>query len=257
MSWATIASGAYDYAGDTRGYTWGASGELTLDRWSLRAGAYLEPKSANLLPLEWDAVKSQSLVLEVERRYQLDSGRSGAVRALVFRNRAPMGSYQEAMAAGGRPDIIATRVDGREKAGFAASWNQDLTGTAAAFARVSANDGATETWAYTEIDRSFAVGAVQGGAPWGRPSDEAGAAVVISGLSGRHRAYLAAGGYGFIIGDGALARYGSEVLGELYYRLQLGQFTQLSALYQPVVNPAYNIDRGPIHVFTARVHVGF
>ena len=39
-------------------------------------------------------------------------------------------------------------------------------------------------------------------------------ALVVSGLSGLHRRYLAAGGYGFIIGDGAL-RYGPEVLGEI------------------------------------------
>jgi high affinity Mn2+ porin len=31
----------------------------------------------------------------------------------------------------------------------------------------------------------------------------------------------------------------------------------LSAHYQPIVNPAYNQDRGPIHVFTGRLHVAF
>ena len=37
----------------------------------------------------------------------------------------------------------------------------------------------------------------------------AGAAVVFSALSAAHRAYLASGGYGFLIGDGAL-RYGGR-----------------------------------------------
>jgi len=257
MSWATIASGAFDYAGDTRGYTWGASADLTLEALSLRAGVYLEPLSANLLTLEWNPLKSQSLVLECERRFEPLPGLRAAVRALVFRNNARMGRYDEAMSAAGPPDVALTRAYGRNKYGFAASWNQELTDTTWAFARVSANDGATETWAYTEIDRSLAVGAVRTGSAWGRPRDEAGASLVVSGLSGKHRAYLAKGGYGFIIGDGALGRYGSELLAELYYRAQLGEHLQLSALYQPVVNPAYNTERGPIHIFTARVHLSF
>ena len=79
---------------------------------------------------------------------------------------------------------------------------------------------------------------------------------MLSGLSALHRRYLAAGGYGFIIGDGAL-RYGLEMLAEIYYRAALWREISLGVNYQPIVNPGFNRDRGPIHVFTARAHVAF
>jgi high affinity Mn2+ porin len=118
------------------------------------------------------------------------------------------------------------------------------------------NAGANETWAFTEIDRSIALGAVQAGSLWKRPADEAGAALVVSGLSALHRRYLEQGGYGFLIGDGALT-YGPELLVEVYCRLALSKEISLGGNYQLVVNPAFNRDRGPVHVLTARAHVAF
>jgi len=152
--------------------------------------------------------------------------------------------------------VTASRAFGRTKVGFAASANQDLGGGLGAFIRVSYDDGANETWAFTEIDRSVALGVVSSGARWGRGDDHVGAAVVISGLASVHREYLAAGGYGFIIGDGAL-RYGHEILGEIYYVLSVRKELSLGINYQPVFNPAYNRDRGPINVFSGRIHVEF
>src|SRR5207237_9589319 len=146
-------------------------------------------------------------------------GRSGAAGVLGFLNVARMGSYRQAIEdPSPGNDVAATRADGRTKAGFTASANQDLGSGLGAFLRVSYNDGANETWAFTEIDRSLALGAVQSGGRWGRAEDEAGVAVVVGWLSGLRRRYLGGGGYGFLIGDGALD-YGSDILGELYYRL--------------------------------------
>jgi high affinity Mn2+ porin len=78
----------------------------------------------------------------------------------------------------------------------------------------------------------------------------------VSGLSEPHRRYLAAGGYGFIIGDGALS-YAWEILAEAYYRYALTREIALGANYQPIFHPAFNAARGPAHVFTGRVHVAF
>ena len=75
-------------------------------------------------------------------------------------------------------------------------------------------------------------------------------------LSAAHRAYLASGGYGFLIGDGAL-RYATEVLAEVFYRAALSEQVSLGVNYQPLFNPAFNRDRGPVHIFTARAHVAF
>jgi high affinity Mn2+ porin len=256
MSWGIWASAAYDYPADTRGYTFGAAADLSIDWWSARAGVFLEPKFANGMELEWDLGKARGVVGELEARYVV-GGLPGAARALAFLNTAHMGNYDQALAQSPTsPDVTATRAIGRTKAGFAASANQDLGSGLGVFLRVSYSDGRNESWAFTEIDRSLAGGVVQSGSRWGRPGDETGLAVVVSGLSDPHRRYLAAGGYGFIIGDGAL-KYAPEVLGEVYYRLALTGEVSLGANYQPIFHPAYNADRGPAHVFTGRVHVAF
>ncbi|HEX4385361.1 MAG TPA: carbohydrate porin [Myxococcales bacterium] len=249
MSWGLFASAAYDYPADTRGYTWGAAADFSRGRWSLRAGIFAEPKVANGIKLEPDPTVARGLVAEVERRFSC-----GAVRALAFLNTADMGSYAQATAA--QEDISLTRAQGRTKAGAAASANCDFGNGLGGFVRGSFNDGKNETWAFTEIDRSLALGAIQSGARWSRPNDEAGIAVVVSGLSGEHRAYLESGQFGFLIGDGALD-YAPEVLGELYYRFGLDEHVSIGVNYQPIFNPAYNHARGPVNVFTARAHVAF
>ncbi len=249
MSWGLFASAAYDYPADVRGYTWGLAADFSKDWWSVRAGIFLEPTVANGAKLETDVTKARGLVVELEAR----SG-PGAVRVLGFLNTADMGSYAQANA--GHLQVEDTRAQGRTKAGMAASANYDFGRGLGAFIRASFNDGKNETWAFTEIDRSLAVGVVQSGARWGRERDEAGAGLVVSGLSGPHRAYLEGGGYGFIIGDGAL-HYGAELLGELFYRAGVTEQVSLGVNYQPILDPAFNRDRGPVHVFTGRAHIAF
>ena len=90
----------------------------------------------------------------------------------------------------------------------------------------------------------------------GRPEDEAGIAVIVNALSSGHRDSLAAGGFGFMIGDGRLT-YGLEKIAEIYYKTALHKNVWLTADYQFVENPAYNRDRGPVHVFTLRLHAEF
>jgi high affinity Mn2+ porin len=255
LCWGLFASAAYDYPADTRGYTWGVSGDLAIESWSLRAGMFLEPRYANLLPMIWNIADARGLAFEGEYRFDV-KGHKGGVRALAFVNNAPMGSYDAALEQPGVPNVRATRVFGRLKSGFAASANLDLNDSLAAFARLSYNDGQNETWAFTEIDRSAALGAVQSGSRWGRPLDTAGVAVVVSGLSGPHRQYLARGGEGFLLGDGAL-RYGPELVGEVYYLLSITKEVFVGGNYQPIWNPGYNRDRGPVSVYTGRVHVAF
>jgi high affinity Mn2+ porin len=249
MSWGLWASAAYDYPADTHGYTYGAAADLSLGNWSFRAGIFLEPKSANGNDMELNILKARGIVGEVEWRFPC-----GAVRALGFHNTAHMGNYDDAIAL--NTDIVNTRADGRTKAGAAASANCDFTPGLSGFVRGSFNDGQNETWAFTEIDRSLAAGVVQAGALWGRPDDEAGAAAVVSGISGPHRQYLAIGQYGFLIGDGAL-QYGAEVLGEIYYRFSIIQSVSFIGTWQPILNPAYNRSRGPVNVLTIRAHVAF
>src|SRR5882672_2058772 len=166
MSWGLWASAAYDYPADVRGYTVGVALEWTREWFTARGGMFLEPTEANGDTFETDITKARGLVAEVEARFS-----TWAARLLGFLNTAHMGSYDQAIER--HVDISQTRADGRTKAGFAASVNKDFGGGFGAFARVSFDDGQNESWAFTEIDRSAAAGAVQSGALWSRPGDEA------------------------------------------------------------------------------------
>ena len=257
FNWALFASGAWDYPADTRGYTWGVMADLAVDWWSARAGIALEPKSANEATMDWNVAKSHGLMAEYEARYTVN-GQHGALSTLLFLNSARMGRYSQVLADPTRynNDIVQTREEGRLKYGIALSLEQQLRHGTGSFLRLSMNDGATESWAFTEIDRSLATGVIQDGAWWHRERDEFGAAFVLNGLSSVHRTYLRRGGYGFILGDGNLS-YGPEMLFDMYYKVSLADNVSFSAIYQPIINPGYNRDRGPVHVITGRLHVAF
>ncbi len=106
--------------------------------------------------------------------------------------------------------------------------------------------------------QALAIAAASDGAPDivadGRSEDHVGLAFDLNGLASAHRAYLAAGGCGFLLCDGALA-YGRERVIEAYYRMQLGRYLQLSPDLQWVVNPGYNRARGPAKVIGLRMHL--
>lgn len=124
------------------------------------------------------------------------------------------------------------------------------------FARTAINNGATETYAFAEIDRSFSSGGAIKGAAWGRSEDIWGIAVARNAQSAAHRDYLAAGGMGFFMGDGRI-RYRSEQIFETYYNINLRKGTAIAVGFQRIVNPAYNADRGPVSVSSLRLHTEF
>ena len=256
LNWADWTAGAWDYPADTRGYTWGVTVEYDGAGWALRFGAAAEPRVANGLEIDKDLRHAYSLMSELERQYQL-RGERGAAKLILFYNRARMGNYRDAIQqADAAPDITSTRRAGRSKWGFVLNLQQEAGPSAGLFLRASWNDGRNEAWAYAEIERSLTVGAVRKQPLAGRSGDEAGLAFIVNALSRDHRDYLAAGGYGFMIGDGKL-RYGFEKIAELYYSALLRDHIWLTADYQFVENPAYNRDRGPVHVFGLRLHTEF
>ena len=145
---------------------------------------------------------------------------------------------------------------GARNSGSPWASSKSFTDSLGGFARLSWNDGRNETWAFTEIDRSVALGVVQKGEGWGRASDEVGAAIVVNAISSPHERYLAAGGKGFILGDGALD-YDFEGIAEVYYRFALTREVAFSPDYQFFLHPGYNAARGPVHVFGVRAHIEF
>jgi high affinity Mn2+ porin len=257
MNWSLMDNAAWDYPANTRGYVFGAVAELGQPNWALRFGYTMTTTSANGAIWDERISHANTQTLEYEKRYQLN-GHKGTLRLLAFRNNGKMGVYRDAIDQNSAaPDVDATQAYGRHKYGFGISADQYLTNDFGVFAKASYNDGKTETWAFTEIDRSLSLGAVLKGTSWRRKDDELGLAFVGNGISKDHQDYLAAGGYGFIIGDGQL-NYSPELIAEVYYKLNAYQHKLwLSPDYQFIANPAYNRDRGPVNVFSLRAHVEF
>ena len=257
MGWGTMYNGAWDYAADTRGYTWGWVHEFHTRRWSLRYASAAEPKYANGMQFDRRLFHDRSDMFEGEVRYR-PGKRAGTVRVLSFLNRTDSGSYGAALQLANRTgttaDVTATRRVGTLKYGFGINVEQALTDNFGMFARLGWNDGKMESFAFTAIDRLASSGVSLRGARWRRPFDTVATALTVSGLSAVHAEYLARGGLDFIIGDGAL-RYAPEYVWESYYNARIcpGLFATLDL--QRVVNPGYNQDRGPVWIPSLRLHV--
>jgi high affinity Mn2+ porin len=143
---------------------------------------------------------------------------------------------------------------GSKKFGFGLNADQELSNIVSAFMRVGWNDGKTATWAFAEIDNTVSGGIRITGQGWHRTADNIGIALLSNGLSSGHRNFLNNGGYGFMIGDGRL-NYGRENIAELFYESKIFNNLWATADYQFVDHPAYNKDRGPVHVFALRIHI--
>jgi high affinity Mn2+ porin len=254
INWALMDNGAWDYPADTKGYTTGLVGEFIFPEWAFRISTAQVAKSANGMAMEYNFKNDHSETFEIEHDYSI-SNQPGAVRVLTFLTHADMGNYvQSTELPAGNVNIIDTREQGRTKCGFGLNAEQNLTDNIGMFLRFGWNDGKNESWMFTEIDQTSSAGLSFDGNLWARKEDNAGIAFVINQISKDHRAYLEAGGYGFIIGDGNL-NYSPESILEAYYSLKLFEFLYASPDYQFILNPAYNKDRGPVNVFSIRVHI--
>jgi hypothetical protein len=257
MGWAIMYNGAWDYPADTRGYTWGWMHELHTRRWSLRYASAAVPKVANGMRFDRRLFRDRGDMVEGQIDFA-PHAHPGAIRALSYWNHTDSGSYAEALEiaerTGTRPDVIATREIGRLKYGFGISWDQEIVEGLGVFGRLGWNDGKTESFIFTAMDRLATGGVSFRGKRWHRPQDVAATELTVGGISGVHALYLARGGYDFLIGDGALA-YAPEYVWETYYNAKLfhGFFAGLDA--QHVNNPAYNQARGPLWIYSLRLHI--
>jgi high affinity Mn2+ porin len=265
LNWSLWANTAWDYAANTRGYTDGVVLSYLSPAWSLRYGMYRMPVVANGQTLETLArAREQDLELTLS-----PTRVTTVVRLLAYFNTGNMGIYSQALAIGAAtgtvPDIGADNAGGRHKYGFGINAEQPFAddGNTGLFMRLGWNDGKTEDFVFTEVDRLASLGGQLSGVHWQRAEDHLGAALVVQGLSGPHRDYLAAGGMGFLLGDGALD-YGHEQIFETYYAAQwtfaptrLPLHLQLAPDFQYMENPGYNRVRGPVRFYAVRVHLEY
>jgi high affinity Mn2+ porin len=258
LNWTLMDNGSWDYAADTRGYSWGFYLEYNDPQWAVRFASVLVPLQANQMEMDKEYPPAMGLNLEFESRWAV-SEKKGIARFLAWENHAGMGNYRNTINRQPRPldadgnlDVTQTRQMS-DKYGFGINIEQALSNDLGAFLRIGWDDGKTETWAFTEIDQNLSVGLSLKGTKWNRPSDVVGAAYMLNGISQDHRDYLALGGMGFMIGDGTL-NYGPEHIGEIYYSYRVFPGFDATGDFQYFQNPAYNADRGPVSVCSFRIH---
>jgi hypothetical protein len=266
MNWALMSNTAWDYAADTRGYTDGLVLAFINPDWSLKYGIYRMPKFANGEPLVSSPFVASGQNLELTFA---DIPGGMLVRLLAYLNTASMGNYRQALAIAAAnhtpPDIVANDQRGRQKYGFGLNAEQPLAdnGGTGLFLRWGWSDGREESFAFTEVDDTISGGVQISGEEWHQRGALLGVALVSQGISPSHRDYLAAGGCGFVLCDGAL-RYGREQIFETYYRVQRiwpedpGPVRwNIGPDFQFIRNPGYNRARGPVSFWSLRLNVEY
>jgi len=255
MNWSLWESAAFDMPADRPGFTRGAVVELNRKDWAVRVGTFEVPAEPNSDTLTF---RGASTIAEVEERHTIFD-QPGKLRVGGFANRERTANFSDVFAALVADPTLdtntATQLVRRNnwRFGIYANLEQQIVQDFGVFARASWNDGRSESVSFTDIDHSLAGGVSIKGSFWGRKDDTIGIGTAVNGLSSPHRAWFAAGGLGLLIGDGRL-NYRPENIFEAYYAwtIQKGLVTTFD--YQFVNNPAHNADRGPVSVFSARVH---
>jgi hypothetical protein len=266
LNWTVDNNGAWDYAADTRGYTFAAVAEYDDRAWSARYALALMPTVANGIDLDWNLRRASGQNWEFELRKPLlgkllPADRKGIVRVLGYVNHAHMGLYREANKAylsgeDSKPEITKHETFGAVKYGFGLNAEQELTSNLRAFTRFGWNEGQHESFAYTEVDQTVEFGGDYSGRRWSRPYDKLGLAFVSNAIKKDHQDYLRLGGLGFLLGDGKL-NYAREDILEGYYNLHTWRGVYYALDLQYINHPGYNKDRGPVLVESVRMHVEF
>jgi high affinity Mn2+ porin len=257
LNWALTDAGTFDYAADAWGYTYGGAIEWYQGAWTLRAGIFDAPIKPNNVEVDPHFNQFQSL-FEVEHRHEL-MGQPGKVAITGWATRARLGNYNDAVALAqltGQPADIAAVRHYTTRSGIAANLEQQITNDWGIFMRTGLASPNVEPDAFTDIDRTMAVGASFSGRQWGRPDDTWAIAGILNNISTSHQTFFNNGGLGILIGDGQLSHPGLEQILETYYTFPLYGW-KVTFDYQFINNPAYNRDRGPVSVFGTRLHFQF
>jgi high affinity Mn2+ porin len=257
LNWAAVDALAFDYAADALGYEEGLTLELNQKAWAARWGIFTIPHIPNVNGTDGQYLRAWQQVAEVEGRYTLWD-HPGKVRLLGYLESARMGSYKAAVVnyPTGIPDMADTRRY-RYTYGMELNVEQEITKDLGGFARLAMRDPNYEVYQFSDASRSLEVGLSLKGTGWNRPNDIVGLAEMLDGLGHAQKRFFNDGGLGILIGDGKLPHYGPENVIEAYYNCEVFKGINFTLDYQLAADPAFNKDRGPINIFSARLRVKF
>jgi high affinity Mn2+ porin len=112
QNFSIFSMGAYGYAADTKGFTYGAVAEWYQDNYIFKVARLAMPTVPNTAQLDYSLTKDYGNQVEVTRSHEL-WGQPGALRGLFYQQRAFMGTYQNAntlaQQTGTTPDVINVR----------------------------------------------------------------------------------------------------------------------------------------------------
>jgi high affinity Mn2+ porin len=275
LSLGFLTYAAWDFASDARGYSYGAVVEFYWDDWAVRFGRVTPPKNPNQLAVDFRLFKYYGDQIEIEHKHSIH-GRDGAVRLLAYRNHEDIGRFADAIAVwqadpsknaagctafnygsnnANAPDLCWVRKP-NVKIGAGMFAEQYIANDIGLFARGMYSDGKTEVDAYTSTDRSFSFGLLAKGSLWHRPRDVAGVGMNVGWISKIHAEYLALGGVDGFVGDGAI-KAAAETSPDIFYSVNIRKSFWFTGDYQRILNPGFNGDRGPVDIFSVRIHGEF
>lgn len=255
LNWSVIDAGTFDYAADAWGYSAGGAAEWYVGDWAVRGGVFDlsdVPNSTRLTP----GFGEYQMDVELEHRHQL-FGEAGKLAVTGFESRGRMALLEDAIAyaqATGAPLELAPVRRYRRREGVSLNIEQQVSGDLGVFARFGSAGSNVETYEFTDIDRTASGGVSLMGGRWHRAADTVGLAGVVNAIGRQRRLFLADGGLGVLIGDGRLPHPGNEQILEAYYEAAVSSTVALTLDAQWVQNPAYNRDRGPVAIYSLRMH---
>lgn len=255
QNFALWSMGAYGYAADSKGYTYGFVGEWYQNDFVLRAARLASTTEPGGTQIDWTLRQNYVDTIEVTH-FHNPWDQPGALRGLIYRQYANMSTYNNALSQAVNPEVTPNPLEDARSFtyswGYGINFEQAINNDVGVFGRWSWNPGQTETLTL-DMSRSLSGGTSIKGTNWGRPKDIVGLGYAVSGISAAEINYLSKGYYTVYIGDSQI-QYRSEQVAEAYYSAQICKGLSITGDFQHISNPAYNSARGPVNFFGFRIH---
>ena len=244
---------AWDVAATAFGWSYGACFNLKLDRTKFTFLLLNTNKEAGSQNPDLNFKKALSYNFQFAKTFSFLKKESN-FRILGFANQTYSFSYNQVNKSNSM--VLDSFRTYKYKYGLAFDTDIQINEYFGFFGRYSINDGKTESFGYTEIDRSINIGGVIHAFFLNRKIDIIGVAISKNSISKSHRTFLEKGYNGFMLGDGNL-KYGDENVLEIFYAFSLSKILIFTPNYQYVSNIGFNKSRGSAHFYAFRIHYNF